>query len=307
MTSFFLQNHQNKGLRFTQALLNDGFTSADNSRSARVILTDIDIPSRIRDYEFGLSNGAKLFLYPHGGPPLLSWDVGFYKPYKGISCVFVHAPGHEEVMRAIGYQGEIFSTGFSYCSQLPFQSPGTLERILFAPIHPFQHSGFMPKRNTMINRAAYTKLLKYCRDNNISLSVRFLGELHQNGLWHEDDVNFIHGNFNQNYTDILDHDLVVATDTYAYLAVARGKPVLFMGQGEKPTHGKKESTMQSVMNWNKYRDTYCYPLDILHFEDTYTLVNIALQSDVIIQKWRSRMIGDSFNESAFVNKVKSFL
>ena len=124
-----------KGSSYQEALVNAGFIMS-NVKIADFVFSDIDIPARVSNLENLLSSGMKLFIYPHSAVAPTIWDYEIYKPCKYTTAVFVQGHGHEEVMRAYGYNGNVHVAGWSYSAIDDFKPSMKVENILFAPYHP---------------------------------------------------------------------------------------------------------------------------------------------------------------------------
>jgi len=264
--TFYIFNHQGKGDEFESTLLKAGYTKTD-LLNAQVVLTDIDAPGRIVRMRAQLeSRYTKLFCYPHAARPFIGWD-GLFPPSEHTSASFVFTEGHIEVIRAYGYKKPLHAVGWLYCPITPFTPCTEVRRVLFAPIHP-NANGFLSTLDKQINHDTYAALLRLVQTEKIDLTVRHLQSLASGGLWQDKRVRYVPGYRNTNQiNDIADADLVVSHQTFAFMAVASGKPTLMMAEFQAPRNGGDPQSFQCVRSWEKYRQLLAYPLDILNTPD----------------------------------------
>lgn len=308
--TFFYHSHQGKEKGFVLALRAAGYVpilaqNGDRSRLGRTRFMLLDLPRGRYS-----STPAKVFFYPHAARPMVQWD-GILAPWPQTACSFEHAPGGAEVLRRCGYPHPVEVVGWSYCEQRPFRPVEKVKRVLFGPIHP-NGNGYLCPTDLEINRLAFQRVLAYCRASGAKLTVRYLRGIHQNGL--EKDIRGVAYNQahpNLTVADIDAADLVVAHQTLAYLAVARGKPVLMMGEDRPPRSGNSNENIQTVRSWELYADLLMYPLDILAGDgsvgETAELVQEACRGNLQTQTWRANFIGKPFDAAGFVRKLESYL
>ena len=80
--------------------------------------------------------GAKIFLYPHGGGgPILSYD-GLWEPDKRVFANFVTGVGHAEYLRRMDYPSETHVDRLAVLRPAPFRACEDVKSVLFAPTHP---------------------------------------------------------------------------------------------------------------------------------------------------------------------------
>lgn len=303
--SVYCYNHQGKGTAYVKALNDNGFRNT-SPLNAKVILIDIDNPGRVNKHKMDLATGrARLFVYPHAARPSIAWD-GLFPPSKYTCATFVSAAGHIDVIRAYGYNKPIHIAGWAYCPIKSFVAVPNPKNILFAPIHPTRRN-WLSDLDKSINKASFEKLLKLVDAGHIQLKVRFMRGLETNGIWHHPKVTYVEGGTDMSYKEIDEADLVVSHQTHAYMAIARGKPVLMMSEKTPPRNGGSEDTFKFVSSWEKYKDLLIYPLDILEYDDTMGLIDRACSNDNDIADWRTRMIGEPFSPNIIVKTIKEYL
>jgi hypothetical protein len=273
-----VRDHQGKSRGFRDALREQGWWVAPPGMPADVLLLDHDIDRQsyrdmIENYRHA---GAKVVLYPHGAAPIWDWD-GWLEPYPVDACLVIGS-GYRDAMDSYGYPCPIHVVGWSYCRQRPFHGRPP-QRVLFAPIHPLG-TGYMDPRFRAANARAYRTLLEW----DVELTVRHIGPLELNGLWPESDVMFEVGEPDGSVRSIDAHDLVVATDTFLSLAVARGIPAVAFHQVQPVgTRERDEDPVVTFPHWDP--DLCRYPYDL---EDPASCVEA---SRVEATEWRARFIG----------------
>jgi hypothetical protein len=206
-------------------------------------------------------------------------------------------------MNRFGYPLPIEVAGWTYCDIRPFRPVNKVRSVLFGPIHP-NITGWLPDVDKDLNFRTLERLSKYCKEIGAKMTVRYVRKLEEAGLNEIEGVTFVKANPDGS-TDMIDRaDLVVGHETFAYLSVARGKPTLMMGEDVVPHSGNKH--FKYVSSWDKYRDIYMYPLDVLE-GDLAEVVDRAIKSDKDIIEWRKNMIGHPFRPSYFVQRLESYL
>ena len=308
MTKFFFYDHQHKAAKLIEALQAAGWKQVSPSQ-ARVVFFDTDYGIMRKTIKQHHRTGKKIFMYPHAGPVNLFNDTEGNAPMDCIAANFVTAVGHKEVLERIDYPRPIETIGWYLCPMKPFEPRAQAVKILFAPIHP-NADGNLSDVDKTINATAFRRLLPLVENGIISLTVRYLRQLEQNGLWTAESVNYIEGKPDQSYTEIDAADLVISHQhqTIAYIAIARGVPVVMMGTDKPPRFGSPaKGNFEYAKSFEKYKDLLLYPFDILSEMDTLALFRRAVHSDVEIADWRRRMVGEPFDAARFTKKVEAYL
>jgi hypothetical protein len=187
----------------------------------------------------------------------------------------------------------------------PFQPIEKPKEILFGPIHP-AGNGYIPPVDYDLNQRTLAVLVEYCRKNCIHLTVRYLRDLEAQGLTYYDDVTHITGDLDQSIKEIDAADVIVSHQTFAYLAIARGKPTLMMGEDIPPHSTDPDNKLLIAQSWEKYKDIMAYPLDILA-GDPYKQIERACKGSVEAETWRERFIGKPFDPAHFVARLEAHL
>jgi hypothetical protein len=252
-----------------------------------------------------------VFLYPHAARPMVLYD-GPVIPRDDVACMFTQAEGGVELMKRIGYPCPVEAVGWALTEILPFKPSYQVKNILFAPIHP-NATGFLHDVDKDINVRAYEKLAQYCKEMGAKLTVRFCRKIEDNGLKKqynakEDFVTWFQATTDVATKQIRDADLIVSHQTYAYMAVAIGKPVLMMGEEIPPRCGNRADGFEFVKHWDDYKDYLMFPLDLLNpSHSVEEWVDIAAASDEPIKEWKKRFIGNPFDADLFVERLESYL
>jgi hypothetical protein len=250
-----------------------------------------------KDVEKHLRAGRPVFLYPHAARPMVPYD-GIYPVCEQIRGAFVIGHGHVEVMRRFGFPLPTWPVGWTFCRIKPF-TPKSVKTILFAPIHP-NSNGWQPEESIQANVQAFQELLKLKR---VTILVRYLHKLSQNGLWVERGVRYMQGRPDGSHHEIDWADLTVAHQTHAYIAIARGKPTIMLGDRLCPSSGNLPENFQHVAHWEAYRDYLAYPYDVAD-GDLAAQIAEASFTDAKIREWKERFIGQPFDGEAFINQIR---
>lgn len=309
-TGFLCFNHQNKAGRFLEALDHEGkYTLLDCGRCYRgvkFVLTDTDILGRRGKLEQIRQGGVRrFFVYPHAARPNITNDI--YPEWAFTTAHFVVTETHAEIMRRFGYSRLLVPVGWSLCPQREFRPRAEPCKILFAPIHPR-----CSEIDQQVNREVFRRLEGLARVGDIHLTVRFIKSLSESGLARVEHPNITYtvGAMSQGYADIDNADVVIAHQTFKYLAVARGVPTIAMATG-MPTHIQmKNKPVRWVKNWNCYADLMRFPHDILDCSsknEVLNLIHLVAAGDEATREWRRKMIGAPFQKDRFVEKLETLL
>lgn len=307
---FALQPHQGKEFAYENALKQAGYHQSGYLRApVKFALFDLDNGPFGQGWSESLKGyaerGIPLFLYPHGARPMVQYD-GILKVHPDVRCMFTHAAGGVEVMRAFGFPLPVEAVGWTFCKIEPFRPSNEIKSVLFGPIHP-NENGWLSQVDKEINAKTFVKIHAWCQKSGARLQVRHLHAIEENGLPRLDDVIYYRGSANQATADIDMADLVIGHQTFAFLAVARGKPTLMMSEETAPHSGNTDANFTFVASWEKYKDRMMYPLDVLRCRNLDKLIDKAMSSDSEIREWRERFIGEPFNGKKFVERLEAYL
>ena len=217
---FLIKPHQGKEQPYREALLAAGHVE---SATPDVVLIDFEVPVPVGDYESWVNatyeKGAALVAYPHGFA-LVGEHQLTKEPYE-CAAAFVHGPGNKKIREDFDYPNPVHWVGYPG-PRIPLE-PREYTKVLFAPHHPLGN-GWMPDDARMANTQAFQTLL----DENVELTVRFIGGLRANGIWDETGVNYIPAQMDGSVSE--GFDVVVAGGTYAANSLANGIPVVMYNQ-----------------------------------------------------------------------------
>lgn len=309
---FYISAHQGKERRFAAALEAAGYTRcvSGGAPDIRMALFDHDIGPGGSGWRMGLeelhARGVGIFLFPHGARPMLQWDMGF-PCFPHTRCNLVIGQGHAEVMRAYGYPIRTEVVGWPYCEQRPFtpKEPNGKVKVLFAPTHP-NGNGFLHETDRRWNREALSKLLQ---TPGIELTVRHIKRIDLSGLWKAPGARYVLGRTDGSVDDIDRADVVVAHQTYAWLAAARGKPLIMHGDLSTPHSGGRHESMVWAQHYEAYRELMRYPLEAESANDgrqMREMIEHAMSEDVGAQ-WRQRFIGEAMDGKKVVEIIEKYL
>lgn len=306
--TFYAHDHHGKGKRYIEAL-HPAFERIERSDLAPYpkvdfVLADNDVRGRRHLLAKLRYAGAKaFFIYPHTGRPNVVNDLR--QTWEHTTAHFVPANSHVEIMQRYGYPKPIHAVGWSLCPLRQFTPRPQARSVLFAPIH---HR--CAEIDKQVNRAAFNKLYALAEAGEIELTVRYLWKLFDGSgiaAIEHPNVTYTQGELTPAWEQIDSADVVVAHQTFAYLAVARGVPCVMMAE-DMPTHlcpfGREPLF---VPHWDDYADLLAFPLDIMHTDDPLALLKQAARSDDDIAEWRGRMIGEPFDAVRYVEIIKSYL
>ena len=305
--TFYCFNHQSKGKAFVNALQEAGWTQVSPSSRPDVVLADSDVtPLRLENLKRLHDAGSKVFVFPHAARVNISYDFPGVTPFDGTIAQFVSAETHKRVLEIIGYPKPVHVVGWSYCPIVPFRPVRQVQKVLFAPIHA-NGNNWLSDLDKDLNYQTMDRLLRAKKANGFELQVRFIGNLESCGLKRVEGVKFFRGEPNQSYNMIDRADLIVSHQTFAYIAVARGRPTLMMGEGLTPRMGNAPENLCLAKNWDEYKHLLMYPYDILAVQDTYGLMEQVAKVNPAVESWKRNVIGVPFDGRKFVRDLVGHL
>jgi hypothetical protein len=293
--SFTVKDHNGKAMQLAVALHQAGHQLVTEG-PAELLLIDLDPPlfGYREMIDAHKAMGAKVLLYPHGAAPALEYD-GLYEPYEAVDGRLVIGSGHSEFLRRIDYPAPAPAIGWSLCDLLPFRPRRDVRSVLFAPLHPSGY-GTIADEYRQANAETYARLLEGPWD----LTVRHLGTLEQNGLWHADGVSFVQGAMDNGHSEIDAADVVVAGEgTFPSLAIARGVPTVIYAQTLPATYGVPGEQSVPLRRAERYRDYVRFPFDVAD-GPLDEVIHAAARSEAPIADWKRRFIGAPFDAQRFV-------
>ena len=290
---------KDKGEAFEKALQSFGYESVNDWRIAQFVLADHDQRGDIRIMQ---RDNKKFFIHPHSARSMILWD-GILPTTSFVQCNFVFAPGQKEVMQAYGYRRPVEVVGWTYCPIQPFMPAQKIENVLFAAIHPNMGQDRQGRRLMQIDQDLNKRSLDVLRGLNLNVTVRYSGRLEDNGLPQYPDTIYQEADLTMGSSlrAMQGFDVVVAHQTFAYLAVASGIPTVMFGE-DTPPH----SMHMTVKSWDKYKHILMFPLDLLQ-GDPQEVLERAAQDDSSIREWKSNFIGEPFSAEGFVSALEKYL
>lgn len=227
--NFWVYNHLGKGTAYVKALQKARHQQVRRIEHADLVLLDSEHPARTAELSMAERRGLPVCVFPHGGnPSVLDNGPTGYWPSTHVATQFIPAPGHYACWKAQGGPARKFVlTGFPWCEQQPFRPTAKVETVVFAPVHP-SSTGDMDRFWHEANRRAQERIRELFPAARVLVSVWF--SLAQNGLDEIDGWTYLPTRLALS-TDLIDQaDLVVANETFACLAVARGVPTVMIDQ-----------------------------------------------------------------------------
>jgi hypothetical protein len=299
---------------YIRALWQRGYRRSTNTHHVRkvdFVLTDHATSSRIAWLaDYAGAGCGNIFVYPHTARPNLVNDIT--PEYQGVTAHFVSAGGHVDVMRAYGYEKPLHVVGWSLCPIEPFRAREQPRNVLFAPIH--ERCAEIDKRE---NQKAFRRLVKLVEKGLIHLTVRYYKAEVGTGLagsglerYEHPEIEYYQiEQLEPDWEQIDQADLVVSHQTYAWMAVARGVPTVMFGRDIPPHLVPKEKEPVFAKHWDDYRKLMEYPYDINSAPEAkiWSLFERAVNDDKEIADWKQRMIGEPFDDEAYVNALEGYL
>lgn len=304
MPSYVIFDHQGKAETYLQGLPAwNWLCEANEPHRVDFVLTDHAILGRANILrEFKRFGTRRFFVYPHSARPNIVNDIA--DEWDGIDAHFIAASGHVEIMRSYGYKKPLHVVGWHLCPINNFQMRETLRTVLFAPIHP--RCADVDKD---VNRAVFDRLKTIALAGDVLLNVRYYRSLEESGITQivHPNIKYRRGKLKPDWSQIDEADIVVAHQTFAWLAVARGIPTVMMAE-DLPTHLMTDP-IRYAKNWDLYKDLLRFPLDILDCgpHETLDMLKRAQKRSKDVDEWKQRMIGFQFDQGQFINTLKGYL
>ena len=313
MPTYFISEHQHKGRPYAEALDANGWSRMEKLTGDMpdLALFDHDVAEGGKGFrkplDFLHEQGVPVMMYPHAARPMVQWD-GIYPVWPHTACQILIAEGHREVCEAYGYGLPMEVCGWAMCEQRPWQSVEVRDRpieVLFGPIHP-NHNGFLHPADRAQNSLTFQKLLE---TPGIRLTVRHIMRLDLSGIWSAPGVTYKVANPNGKTDEIDQADIVVGHQTFAYLAAARGKPIIMFGDTIVPHSGNTWENFRWAKNYEAYRELMRYPAEMEAVQrgpQLRKLIDLALGVNLGAE-WKGKFIGQPMDGKQFVRTVEQYL
>lgn len=224
----------------------------------------------------------RVVVYPHGGNPMLAWD-GLFPVHPNVVLQLTHSKGHAAVLEAYGYPARCESVGWCYSDVAEPCYPDRPTRILFAPTHATGHGYIAPALH-----ALNLRVLDWL--GGMDATVRVFGSLAAHGL-PDADVKLSAGG-SLAHDDIDAADVVIADGTLAFLAAARGAPLIMFGSdiAEIVTFDQDgRERVDRPAHWDDYQHLLRYPYDF-DDADLDELIAAVCSPNEAVTRWRDRFI-----------------
>lgn len=309
---FYFREHLHKGRAYISALEKRGYERTDNLKHSDLAFFDHDISWQLLEHRPECYTCKRLdipfFIYPHAARSGVLWDL--YKPWPYTTAQFIHAEGWKTVMQRLKYPCPLEVTGWNYSDIRPFipVKPIGKPKVLFGPIHPMGN-GYLYQMDKDLNFKIFKFLVSML--DEIDLTVRYCGEMGANGIWPHKKVAYYHGKTDGSTVEIEGADLVIGAFTFAYLAIALGKPTIMFGEKEIPHGGVSDLNMVCAKNWHKYKSFINYPFNLCDVLDSRSafmdMMKKAMTGTMRVQRWREKFVGAPFNPDYFVDRVEFYL
>lgn len=311
---YAVAEHQHKGKALVQTLTRNGWRKTARLRSTgkpapRFALIDNNThgrggigerPSLAMYREFGVP----IILYPHAARPPLWWDI--FGAYPFAACQLVPSAGHERVLRKMGFKSPVEVIGWYYSAVNSFRPRPRATRVLFAPTHP-NANGWLNATDMELNAEAFRLLLDLVP--GIELRVRHVHTLDANGLWEVPYIDYVRGSTRSgSLVDADWADVVVSTQTFAFMCIARGVPTVMYGEDLDPRFGNSLESFTTVSRWSRYKDDVMYPVDLFNArKDPLSLLQTTARGFTDAQaEWKSRMIGSPYSPQKFLRALSTY-
>jgi hypothetical protein len=296
---FYVYDHNCKAAAYIAALENAGHKRAENINKIDFLLVDHDQREPIEE----CIGRMPVFLYPHSAKALLF--VQQKEPRK-VTCNFTIAEGHKEVADMLHYPFPTEIMGWTYTPLREFQKvkPDKNTKVLFAPIHPLNGQG--NQRIKYYNRETFNILTRH---KNIDLSVRYIDNITESGIWDAEGIRYINGRANNAYYNILENDLVIANDTFAHMSVALGKPTVFLNGETNRLRRNERPRFKQHKARAKYKNLVQYPYNM---EAVFGKPQLAerIFTNVLktpVNDWKIKFIGEAFEPEKFAERIEHYV
>lgn len=288
LPKLLILDYHGKARLLAEKLLSAGFPLARSvNEQFDVLVADIDAPQAFPDKHRIIAShvqrGGRVVMYPHGANVLFGFD-GVH-PVELPFVQLVHGEGHKRVMEQFGFPNPIEVVGWSYSETAPFRPPDDVRDVLLAPIHPYAIEEHTPAEIVADNRRVFDEFIRL----DCGKTVRYIGSPAANGLTTPDGYTPVAASLGLDHSDIDRADVVIADGTYAFLALARGKPTVMISDGDGLTN-RPDGTLARAANRDSYADFVRYPL-VVGDAPLPELIERACAGSPEIDEWKRLFVG----------------
>lgn len=304
MKKFYALKNKDACNEYLSALVSAGYEETTKMDNADFALIDCEHKGGLAERIGYFSETRPLFVYPHTPFSYYLWD-GRYTP-ANIACNFVVGQGAIMSMKAYGYPYRVEAVGFTGCEINPF-TPTTGTRLIFAPPH-LRGNGKYALRMVYesVRQVASIIVKNIDRFESVTVACSYQG-IEESGL-----SEFIGTKAEFEYVNtyeipkprqnvirqIAEKDIIIASNTFAYLSVAHGKPaVMFYAM---------DSVDKIVNNFNLYKSYYRFPL-MLEEMTIDELLDARTTENERVKEWKRLNIGLPFDADKFLSIVREYV
>ena len=309
MAKFFMFENKDAGRAYEQALASAGHEKyprwTSMMRAGFGLIDHEHAGNRVKLLREFLNFGRPIFVYPHTPLAFFLWDGGVEN--LPVTCNFVAGDAARQSMRAYGYKSRTEAVGFSRCEVKSF-SPTTGTKLLFVPARLRGGSGgYATKEYTELTPRAFQFVLDHLKWFE-KVTVCYTHDFIDPVDYLTTGIDFVFTNPNASpcpTADMLKYidgaDVVISCETVGCLAVARGKPTIFYNTKSTPALSGRY-----IQNYEKYRQWYQFPLDLLDIT-IHDVLNLRKAANPEIEQWKRGIIGGNFDTGKFLSIIREYV
>ena len=300
---FFCAQNKDCDEMYRAALVGAGYLETGMVTEADFIVHDAVHPN----LGHALMNKTN-FITPHVPQGAFLWD-GLLETRIPTACNFVTGPGSKEVLESYGYPYRVEVTGFNRCQVRPFK-PTEGNDLLIIPSHPLQHGEYTyPRyidwavnilRFVLKNRSRFGKITLCWSETHLDPALKeemFLAEFDAISTDPYKDTEPLKTMMRR----IERADLVLGCGTAGCVAVAMGKPTVFITELGQPRTNPKDALRPDL-----YHHILRFPL---HAEDMSIneIMAVRIVQNPKVEYWKQRIIGGNFDSQKFLGVVGEYV
>lgn len=286
-------DHQGKSRGLIAALLAEGHEIV-SALPVDVLLVDCDYAATRRALiDIAHPAGATILVYQHGAHTDVAAILQHGRDSR-VTGVLVHSEGLADANRMMGDPAPQHVIGWSYSDLLPFSPPAVIRRVLFAPRHPFG-DGTIADIDLALNRDVADRLAAL----DVHVTVQSYLSPARNGFPLRPGWEHVPSDLSLSWQQIDRADAVISHSTPAYLAVARGKPTVMLGQDE-PFRTDAGDPIEGAA---PVQADHRYPLDTAD-APLADLLEAARVGGPDIDSWKTRFVGEPMDSAALAATVE---